>query len=53
MLRQTRSPENRQTAEYRQAGSADAALLAEAQAMMAGDPLDAAAERRARDLGWR
>ncbi len=53
MLRRTRSPEKRQAADYRQAGSADAALMAEAQAMMAGDPLDGAAERRARDLGWR
>ena len=39
--------------EYRQAGSADAALLAEAQDLMAGDPLDAATEARAREAGWR
>jgi len=39
--------------EYRQAGSADAALMAAAQDMMAGDPLDAAAEDRARASGWR
>lgn len=38
---------------YRQAGSADAALLAAAQDMMAGDPLDAVGEARAQALGWR
>ncbi|MFN3434966.1 MAG: anti-sigma factor family protein [Sphingomonas sp.] len=38
---------------YRQAGSSDAALMTAAQAMMAGDPLDAAAEARARQRGWR
>jgi hypothetical protein len=32
---------------YRQAGSASAAMMAEAQAMMAGDPLDADAEAKA------
>ena len=38
---------------YRQAAS-DAPLIAEtAQTIMAGEPLDAAAERRARDAGWR
>lgn len=37
---------------YRQAGSS-AAMMADAQAMMAGDPLDAAAEKAARDAGWR
>lgn len=36
--------------EYRQASSGD--LAAAAAAMMAGDPLDAAAERAARDAGW-
>jgi hypothetical protein len=40
-------------AQYQQAGSADAALMADAQAMMAGDPLDAAAESKARATGWR
>jgi len=39
--------------EYRQAGSGGAAVLAAAQEMMAGAPLDAEAERRARDAGWR
>lgn len=38
--------------EYRQAGSADQAIMAAAQDMMAGDPLDAAGERAARDAGW-
>jgi hypothetical protein len=38
--------------DYRQAGSGEAAILAQAQAMMAGEPLDAAAERSARDKGW-
>ena len=39
--------------DYRQAGAPGAAVLAAAQEMMAGDPLDAVAERRARDAGWR
>jgi hypothetical protein len=38
---------------YRQAGSAHPQLLEVAQAMMAGEAFDAAAERRARDTGWR
>jgi hypothetical protein len=38
---------------YRQAASGDPRILAAAQEMMAGEPLDAAAERRARDRGWR
>jgi putative zinc finger protein len=38
--------------DYRQAGS-DAQVLAAAQEMMAGAAFDAAAERRARDSGWR
>jgi hypothetical protein len=37
---------------YRQAASEQAALMAQAQAMMAGDPFDAAQERTARDHGW-
>lgn len=37
--------------DYRQASSGD--LAAAAAAMMAGDPFDAAAERAARDKGWR
>lgn len=39
--------------EYRQAGSGSLIVLQAAQDMMAGDPLDAAAERRSRDSGWR
>ena len=38
---------------YRQAGSSSAATLAAAQAMMAGEPLDAGEEERARQRGWR
>lgn len=37
---------------YRQAGSPEAAIMAQAQEMMSGEPLDAKAERRARDLNW-
>ena len=39
--------------EFRQAGSGDAALMAEAQEMMADAPLDAAQERAAMEKGWR
>ena len=39
--------------DYRQAGSGDATLLGAAQAMMAGEPLDAAGEVSARQRGWR
>jgi hypothetical protein len=39
--------------QYRQASSGSALILAAAQEMMAGEPLDSAAERRARDSGWR
>jgi len=38
---------------YRQAGSPAAAMMTDAQAMMVGEPLDAAAEKAARDAGWR
>jgi hypothetical protein len=37
---------------YRQAASDQAALMEQAQAMMAGVPFDAAQERAARDHGW-
>jgi plasmid stability protein len=40
-------------AEYRQASSGNALVLGAAQEMMAGEPLDVAGERRARDSGWR
>ncbi|MBV9882549.1 MAG: anti-sigma factor [Sphingomonadaceae bacterium] len=39
--------------DYRQAGSANPLVAQAAQDLMAGEPLDAAAERRARDSGWR
>jgi hypothetical protein len=52
-LRRARSAGRSGTTEYRQAASPDATLMAEAQEMMAGDPLGPAAEARARDLGWR
>ena len=52
-LRQTVASDRKATTEYRQAGSAHAAIMAAAQAMMTGEPLDAAAERKAREAGWR
>jgi anti-sigma factor RsiW len=52
-LRQTRAGGRDAGTDYRQAGSGDAALMAEAQAMMAGEPLDADAEAKAREDGWR
>ena len=42
-----------QTAQYQQAGSADAAIMAAAQDMAAGPALDAAAEQAARATGWK
>jgi hypothetical protein len=42
-----------QQTDYRQAGSGSALVLQAAQEMMAGEPFDADAERRARDAGWR
>jgi hypothetical protein len=39
--------------DYRQAASGNPQVLAAAQELMAGDAFDAAAERRARDSGWR
>ncbi len=39
-------------AAYRQAGSPEAAIMAQAQEMMGGEPLDAIAERQARDSNW-
>lgn len=38
---------------YRQAGSHDGELMALAQSLAAGDPLDAAGEKVARERGWR
>lgn len=42
-----------QRSDYRQAGSGSPLALQAAQEMMAGEPLGAEAERRARDSGWR
>ena len=42
-----------EAAAYRQAGSASADILAAAQDMMAGNPLDAAAEKAVQARGWR
>jgi hypothetical protein len=39
--------------DYRQAGADSPLVLQAAQDMMSGEPFDAAAERRARDSGWR
>lgn len=47
------APGSGASGEYRQASSGSALILAAAQEMMAGEPLDAAGERRARDSGWR
>jgi hypothetical protein len=52
-LRRTQSPAAKPDAAYRQAASADGALMAAAQEMMQGEPLDAAGERRAISAGWR
>lgn len=52
-LHQTRPGAAQGKTDYVQAGSADPALMAAAQEMMAGDPLDAAAEQQARKAGWR
>lgn len=52
-LRRTQAPAAEVHRDYRQAGSAQAALLASAQDMMAGEPLDDGAERSARARGWR
>lgn len=42
-----------QRSDYRQAGSENLLIQQTAQEMMAGEPYDDAAERRARDSGWR
>lgn len=38
--------------EYQRAGSASAEVMREVQEMIAGEPMDAGQERRARDAGW-
>lgn len=49
----TAAGSGRQQSDYRQAGSANLLVQQAAQEMMAGEPFDDAAERRARDSGWR
>ncbi|MPS68257.1 MULTISPECIES: anti-sigma factor family protein [unclassified Novosphingobium] len=53
VLERTMKPGDRAAGTYRQAGSAGAALLAAAQEMAAGEPLDAAQESAARERNWR
>jgi hypothetical protein len=52
-LRETRAGSSAAKSDYVQAGSADPAVMATAQEMMAGDPLDAAMEAKARASGWK
>ena len=52
-LRQMQSTGAASGADYRQAGSGNAAIMAAAQNMMAGDPLDETAEKQAVSKGWR
>ena len=49
----TAAGSGRQHSDYRQAGSENLLVQQVAQEMMAGEPFDDAAERRARDSGWR
>jgi anti-sigma factor RsiW len=48
----TAAGSGRQQTDYRQAGSENLLVQQAAQEMMAGEPYDDAAERRARDSGW-
>jgi hypothetical protein len=52
-LRRTQQGSPTQHGDYAQAGSPDPDLMAAAQDMMAGEPLDAKAEAAARGAGWR
>lgn len=52
-LRRTQQGSTAQRGAYAQAGSPDPELMAAAQDMMAGEPLDAKAEEAARKAGWR
>lgn len=52
-LRRTQQGSTTQRGDYAQAGSPDPDLMAAAQDMMAGEPLDAKAEAAARGSGWR
>jgi hypothetical protein len=47
------TPQPTTAAEFRMAASAPQVVMRTAEAMMAGEPLDADAEARARDKGWR
>lgn len=51
-LRLMAPTENSPGFEYQQADSASALVMRSAQEMMVGEPMDAVAERRARDSGW-
>lgn len=51
-LERTMATGRRETGEYRQAGSAQGDLMAAAQSMASGEPLDEAQERAARTKGW-
>lgn len=53
VLRETRGRNAASSTEYRQASSDEAALMADAEAAMAGEPFDAATETRARQGGWK
>ncbi|WP_245661862.1 anti-sigma factor family protein [Sphingomonas pruni] len=53
VLRRTQQGSSTQHGDYAQAGSPDPDLMAAAQDMMAGEPLDAKAEEAARGAGWR
>lgn len=53
VFRETRSRSSTADTEYRQASSDDIKLMADAEAAMAGEPFDSAAEMRARHNGWR
>ena len=51
-VQQLRSATRTAKGDYRQAGSESSSLMVDAQAMMVGDPLDAAGERAAVAKGW-
>lgn len=53
VFRETRGRSAAAATEYRQAGSDEAALMADAEAAMSGEPFDADAETRARQNDWR
>lgn len=52
ILERTSASTQRQSSEYRQAGSAESALMQAAQEMARGAPLDSAQEEAARAQGW-